>query len=487
MKFTVVLIGLFSISSSWAEKQSEEQKDKREAPLGYPSSGHSTQTLQIQPSHDDSNTISIGAGYSVGGARGALSFGGHPQQSGLHYEGLQSNGGHATIQLPPITLQPNQGAGDISELMSQLSHGLSTGALQLQPVGGSHYPAAAFGQEASHYSFGAPKHQQYSASESQQHTSVPSYAAGTKGLGSYGGASTGPVLFNPADSQSAQYAQSALYSHSSQYAQPTQYAQSAQYIQPSQYAHSFGNANAGSGHSFGNAALSLGNSGHSFGGGSFKSLGGNYGSLGKTSFKPSAFLGSTVQNEGPHAISGISTHAVPSFGHSYAGGHAPVSLVSGGHGSFGGNLGGFGGGSSKLIAPSYLPHKTFGSGLDALASFSNTNSHSSSPPGTTYGFPAATHGFSAGSPHGASSSPQLYLSSSKHRAPSFGEGSSFKAPVSSHGSLSSFSSGPKYNFGGQSSSFGSSRYASPKDSHGAYSESTYNTIKYSEELKPRVH
>lgn len=408
--------------------------------MGYGSTGHSSQTLQIQPSlgHDDSNTISIGAGYSVGGAKGALSFGGLAPASGLHYEG-----GHQTLQLPAITLQPSHGnvvAGDISQLMSQLTHGLSTGALQLQPVGGQHYSAVSYGQESSQpqYSFGVPKLQQYSVSEQQ--SSVPTYAAGTKGLGSYSGGATGPVLFNPADS--------------------------------SQYAHSAPSYAAGAGYSLGDS--SLGSSGHSFGGASFKALSGNFGSSGKTNFKPSAFLGASVQNEGTHGISALSTHAIPSFGNNFGGAHAPISLGSGGHGGFGGNFGSFGG-SSKFVAPSYLPPKSFGSSLEAISAFSGSG-HSASPPSTTYGFPAASHG--------ASSSPQYYFAPSK-QVPSFGEGSSsFKAPISGHSALSSFSSGPKYSFGGHGAF--NTRFSS-KDSQGAYSEPAYNTIKYSEELRPRVH
>lgn len=434
-----------------------EEKDKREAPIGYPSSGHSSQTLQYQPSHEDSNAISIGAGYSIGGSKPNFAYAGHVP-SGLQLEGLSSSGGHQTVQLAPITLQPNHGnafSGDISQLMSQLSHGLSTGSLQLQPVGGSYQLAGSLGGYEGHsaqpqYTFAAPKFQQYSVSDQQ--AGVPSYAAGTKGLGSYGSGSTGPVLFNPADSHNVQSVPS--YSSGS------------------------------SGHSFPGFSSSPG---HSFGGASFKTLGAGYGSHGKTSFKPSAFLGSSVQSEGTHGISALSTHAVPSFGHSFSGGHAPVSFGSGSYaGGFGGHLGG---GSSKYITPSYAPPKSAGftSSLDASSAFSG-HGHLASPPGTTYGTPSASYGFSSNTAHAGASSPQYYLAPSKQGAlNSFSEGSSsYKAPLDyKTQSFGSLSSGPKYSFGGQGGQSYESSYSSPKDSNGAYSEPSYNTIRYSQELKPR--
>ncbi|XP_072934142.1 uncharacterized protein [Epargyreus clarus] len=479
MKITIVFVIALSVSTTWAIKtKSEEPKDKRETLGGYPSSGHSSHSYQA-PSlgHEGASAISVGAGYSIGGAKPSFTYGEPVSQHGsgaayqISSEGLPASG-HATLQLAPITLQASQGHGglvsnDLSQLMSQLSHGLNSGAISLPSGQEAIYQ---FGGQAAHgqggqelsfpqFTYGAPKLQQYTLAE-QSHVSVPAYAAGTKGLGSY--SSTGPVLFTPSETQG-----SAPLSYGGQ-------SSGQSYIQPTL---PLGDS--------GLAGLSLGGSGHSFGG-SLKHIGGSYLPPSKASFKPSTFLGSSVQSEG-HGLSGISgSYGAPSFS-SYqpsSGSHG-LSLGSsqGYSGSFGGSLAGFGSGSSKFIAPSYLPPKSsegsFGS-LESLAAFSS-GGHLPSPPGTTYGVP--TGSYSAGNAHTASSSPQYYVT--KHSSPSsFGHGSSsFKGPISSHGSLNSFSSGPKYSFGGHSSS----RYGPPKDASGAYSENSYNTIKYSEELKPHHH
>ncbi|KAI5646291.1 hypothetical protein NE865_01753 [Phthorimaea operculella] len=543
MKFTVVFVTVLSLS--WGLKVQDEPKDKREAPVGYhgssgqssgyqsspsfggsgsggqsshsyqssPSFGHgeasaisiqggsggqSGHNFQASPSFshgDASNAISIGAGYSIGGGAKPTYIYGAPEgghQLQLSSEGLPSSG-HATIQLPPITLQPGNGAlqsSDLHELMQQLSQGLNSGSLQLSP-----YQGEGHGSQGGHeqqyavqqFSLGEPKQQQqqYVLQPEQAYASVPSYAAGTKGLGSYG--STGPVLFTPSPASESHGEQQAL-----------------TYGAPSSGGHSFdasafshagslggitlgegghglgGHSLGGSGHSFAglgqSGGLSLGGSGHSFGG--LKGYGGGYVLAGKPSFKPSAYLG--AQAESGHSFPGLSglsgSHGAPSFaGHSISGGHG-LSLSSGSHGpSFGSSHGSFGGGSSKFIAQAYLPPKSkgFGGSHDSVSAFSSSHV---SPPRTTYGHPSGSSSLHSASSH----SPKYYMSSSKF--PSFESGSSFKAP-SGH-SLSSFSSGPKYSFGSRSGP--SSHYGAPKDIEGSYSENSYNTIKYSEELKPRA-
>ncbi|GBP73475.1 hypothetical protein EVAR_53904_1 [Eumeta japonica] len=504
----VALIGFLSISTSWAKKV-EDPKGKREAPTGYTSGGHAGHTIQIQPSlgHEDgASAISIGAGYSVGGAKGGFGFGGHGLQ-------LETSDGHNAIQLPAITLQPDHGglvSGDLSQLMSQISHGISSGAIPLQASEGS-YHASLGGQELSlpQYTYGAPKLAQYTVGE-QSVASVPSYAAGTKGLGSY---ATGPVLFNPADSHSAAALTYSAPSSGHSLGDVGGYTLggsghslggagislggSGHSLGGAKFTlgssgHSFGSGLSlgggaghslggsghilgGSGHSFGGVGQSLGGTGHSLGGslgGSPYKLSGGYGAPSKT-FKPSAFLGASVQSDSTHGLSGLSSsYGSPSFGHSFSGGsgHGGAELSSGGH-RFGGS---FGSGSSKFVSPAYLPSKSegFGSSLESVSAFSS-NGHLSG----SYGHPSNNHG--------SSSSPQYYVTSLKQSSPSqssFGEGSStFRG--ASHGPSSFHSSGPKYSY---SESGHGSRY-SPKDSHGAYSETSYNTIKYSEELKPRAH
>ncbi|KPI92623.1 hypothetical protein RR46_13844 [Papilio xuthus] len=472
----VVFTTLLCVSTSFAIKTKvEEPKDKRETLTGYPGAGHSSHSYQA-PSYgqgsEEASAISVGAGYSIGGAKPSYSFGAPGSESGYQLSAeSHPSSGHSPIQLAPITLQSNHGSlvgNDLSQLMSQISHGLNSGAITLQQTGGQGggYQlgnlGAHGGQEYSlpQYSFGSPKlQQQFAAFEQSQ--SVPSYAAGTKGLGSYG--STGPVLFSPAESHGNQATLS--------------------YGAPS------------AGHSFGDSgSLSLGNAGHSLSGyslgnqgqvlgGQYASLGGGYAAPGKA-FKPSAFLGSSVQSDSGHALSSLSgSYGAPSFGGSHGGSssHGAFVLGSGGHGaSFGGSLGNLGGSSSKFIAPTYLPSKSEGFGsLESIAAFSS-GGHLDSPRAGTYGIPSGSFSHQATS----SNSPQYYVTSSKHSLPSgsFSSGPSYRGATSGHSSLNSYSSGPKYSFGGSSS-----RYGSPKDSHGAYSETSYNTIKYSEELKPRVH
>ncbi|RVE46971.1 hypothetical protein evm_008355 [Chilo suppressalis] len=505
MKFTVVFVAALCVTSSWAikVKKTEEPKDKREAPVGYPSlSAHSYQPSLGQ---DEASAISVGAGYSIGGAKPSYSLEG--SSGGAQYqiapEGLQS-GSHGAIQLAPITLQPSHGqafaSADLSQLMSQLSHGLNSGALTLQ-TGESYQPAAhSGGQELSlpQYTFAGPKVQQYAVAEQP---SVPSYAAGTKGLGSY---STGPVLFSPSDSHGQ--VQGLTYGipssgHSFGGASSAGHA----FLSAPSSAHNFGGLSSSSlssgSHSFGEGAQSLGNSGHSFPGlsfggsghsfgGSIKGLSSGYGAPSKGSFKPSAFLGASVQGESGHGLSGLSgSYGAPSFGAFSDGGHGGFSLSSAGHGaSLGGSLGGgFGGGSSKFVAAGYLPPKSvgFGSSLESVASFAS-DGHIASPPGTTYGVPTSSYGVPSSATQAASSAnPQYYLPS-KSSYPSFGSGSSsYRSASSGHGSPSSFSSGPKHIYSSHSGP--SARYSHPKDVQGAHSESLYNTIKYSEEFKPRGH
>ncbi|XP_013193898.2 hornerin-like [Amyelois transitella] len=535
MKLTVALIAILSISSSWAKElnKAEDPKDKREAAIGYGSQGISAHSYQAPIGHEGGNSISVGAGYSVGGTKPSYSFGGH-SASPLQFapEGLQSSG-HATIKLPPITLQPSHGlaAGDLSQLMSQLSHSINSGALNLQAGGFDSYALAAAPQ-AEHgaqelslpqYTFGAPKLQQYTFQEQPQVASPPSYAAGTKGLGSYG--STGPVLFTPSDSQ----ANVALQSHAPSSGHSFEALGPAYAIgaAPSS-GHSYGGAAVGhsfgegalSGHSFGGAGLSLGQPGHSLGGsghslggsghtvgagytlgGSSHSLGGlslgssgnSYGGSYKTllpskgSFKPSAFLGSSIQGDSSHGLSSLSSsHGAPSFGSFSSGGHSGLSLASLSHGSsfgghapsFGGHGSSFGGSSTKYLA-AFAPSKSEGYGNTESVSNFASSGHLSSP-GSSFSSPSS-YGHSNNVHSASSSSPQYYVPSSKYSSSSFGEGrSSYKSP-SSHGSLSSFSSGPKHSYGRVN------RYSPPKDIEGSYSENTYNTIKYSEELKPRTH
>ncbi|KAJ2951774.1 hypothetical protein O0L34_g13939 [Tuta absoluta] len=569
MKFTVVFVTVLSIS--WGLKVQEDPKDKREAPVGYHgggggSSGQSSHSYQSSPSFggsgsggqsshsfqsspsfghgeasavsggqsghnfqsspsfgngDASNAISIGAGYSIGGGAKPTFVYGAPEgghQLQLSSEGLPSSG-HATIQLPPITLQPGHGSlqsSDLHELMQQLSQGLNSGSLQLSP-----YQGEGHGSQGGHeqqyavqqFSLGEPKQQQqqYVLQPEQGYASVPSYAAGTKGLGSYG--STGPVLFTPSpaseshgEQQSLTYGAPSAGSHSFDVSALSQ-AGSLGGFPLGEGGHGFGGHSLGgsghsfgglgqSGHSYGGASLgslsghslslgglsghslgglSIGGSGHSFAG-LMKGYGGGYVLGGKPSFKPSVYLGS--QGDSAHSFAGLSgSHGAPSFaGHSISGSHG-LSLSSGGHGpSFGAAHGSFGGGSSKFVAQSYLPPKSkgFGASHDSVSAFSSSHV---SPPRTTYGHPSGSSSLHSASSH----IPKYYMSASKF--PSFEGGSSFKAPSSGH-SLSSFSSGPKYSFGSRSGP--SMHYGAPKDIEGSYSENSYNTIKYSEELKPRA-
>ncbi|XP_011555426.3 prisilkin-39 [Plutella xylostella] len=540
MKLTVVLIGLLSVSSSWGLMQKKmDDKGKREAEIGYPSSGHSSHTLQIQPSlgHEEGQAISISAGYSVGGAKPAYSFAAPAQTYQLAQPGPSA--GHPGVQLSPIAIQGDHGlsSNELSQLMSQLSHGISSGAISLQPAaqsyqgegqlyqsGGQLYQSAGQlyqggAQEASgqqQYSYGAPKYQL------ELQSSQPSYAAASKGLGSY--SSTGPVLFSPSSDSHGSQAASLSYSapssgHSfgdSSSLAGLSLGSSGGYSLGGSGGHSLGGSSGGhslggasSGHSLGGPSsafsfggsgghsyggLSLGGSGHSFG--PIKSFGGSYAAApSKTSFKPSAYLGSSA-GDSAHSIAALGvSHTVPSFGHSYPGGHGGLtlnSLSSGSHGpSFGASFPGFSEGSSKLHGPSYLPPKSegFGSSLEssALAFSSAGHGHSSSSPGASYSLPSGSY-LSSGSSHGAPSSPQYYISSKHPSSGSFGEGSQAFRSHSSHGPVSSFSAGPKYSFGGQSRGGHSHgpRFAPSKDIQGSYSENSYNTIKYSEELKPRA-
>lgn len=474
-----------------------DPKDKREAELAYPTAGSSHNYQAPSFGHENgANAISIGAGYSVGGGKPSYAYSSDPS-AGLQQasEGLQPSG-HSSIQLAPLTLQPSHGLAstDLQQLMSQLSESLNSGALSLSPyqAGASHGS-----QDISlpQFTFGAPKLQQYSAPEQslQVQSSVPVYAAGIKGLGSYG--STGPVLFNPADSNFA-----GTHGHAHGVGSSVPSFADASALSLANSGHSLGGLSlGGSGHSYGGISLgspghslsspghSIGGSGHSIGGalagsghsygGSLKGFSGGYVLPAKASFKPSTYLGS----HSDHGISSLSgAYSAPSFAsHSLSGSHGGLSL--GGHGaSFGGSPGGFGGGSSKFVAASYVPHKSedFGSSLQNAVSFSGSHS----PPGTTYGFPSSHSSVAA---HAASSHrPQYYM---KYSSPNkLGEGSSsYKAPVSSHSSLSSHTSRPKYSFSHRSSHYGSPSHGS--DIHGAHSETVYNTIKYSEEIKPRVH
>lgn len=525
------------VSSTWAvlAKQADDPKDKREAPVSYGAPSLSSHGYQAPASYSqgDASAISVGAGYSIGGAKPSYSFG-QGSSGGLQIpsEGLSPNG-HATIQLAPITLQPSHGGsfspGDLSQIMSQLSHSFNTGGLSLQPSNtvaefhqsGDGAQALSQGQELAfpQFSYGAPK---FDLSQlSQQVSSAPAYSTGTKGLSSY--TSTGPVLFNPSQEShsNAAAAPSLTYGaassgHSLGDAGSFSLGSAGHSLGGSGQSfggsghtlggagHSLGGAGhslGGSGHSFGGSShslggsgLSLGGSGHSLGGsghlgsislgggghsygGSYKQLSG-YASPSKTSFKPSAFLGASVQRESGHSLSGLSgSYNAPSFGAFRGGSHGGVALSSAGHGSsFGGSLGGsFGSGASKFIGPVYKTE-----GLESGSSLSS--GHFASPPGTTYGIPSSA--YSANNVHAASSTRPYYVSTKHHRASpsSFGQGSSsFRAPASSHSSLSSFSSGPKYSFGSSSSPYESS------DAHGSASETSYNTIKYSEELKPRVN
>lgn len=491
----MVFVTLLSIS--WALKIKQhivDLKDKREAGIAYPAAGtsHSYQAPSFGHEHG-TNAVSIGAGYSVGGGKPTYAYA--PNSGAGHQlhaaEGLQPSG-HSTIQLAPLTLQPSHGfvSNDLQQLMSQLSESLNSGALSLSPFQGD---ATHGGQDISlpQFTYGSPKLQQYSAPEQslQVQSSVPAYAVGTKGLGSY--SSTGPVLFNPADSNFAGSHSHILGGGSSG---PSFADASALALANSGHTlgglslggtgHAYGGLSGSHGHSLGGSGHlisgALGGSGHSFGG-SLKGFNGGYVQPAKASFKPSTYLGS----QSDHDLSSLSgAYAAPSFGsHSLSGSHGH-SLSLGGHGaSFGGSPGSFGSGSSKFISASYLPSKSegFGSSLEKAASFSGSHS----PPGTTYGFPSSHSAGPSVAAHAASShSPQYYV---KYSSPNkFGEGSSsYKAPRSSHSSLSSHTSRPKYNFSHRSSHYGSPSHGS--DVHGAHSETVYNTIKYSEEIKPRVH
>lgn len=544
-------------------KKVEEPKDKREAPSSYPQlSGQSSVAYQAPSSslgHGDASSISIGAGYSIGGAKPSFSFGGQTPSAGLQYSGEGLSAGHGgAIQLAPITLQPGQ---DLSQIMSQLQQSLGAAALTLQPSNNiAEYHEG--NQGAQGYSF--PQFQQYAAPQYQQYqlggqvASAPSYSAGTKGLSSYG--HTGPVLFNPQEHGAQQSAFSYPLpsgGHASSDAGSLSFGSAGLSQFPGLSlggGHSLGSAGTslpgsgyslaglggsglsfdGTGYSFGGAGHPLGSSaqalggagytsgsshglvgagslvgsghsvgsseghslggpgghslggsgsysynspgsshggtGHSFGSGSssgahYKVLNSGKPSPGKTSFKPSTFLGASIPSES----SSYSSSSFPGF----PGSHSGLSL--GGHGHSFPSFASYGG-ASKQISPLYT--KSEGS-LDSAGAYSSSG-HLNSPPGTTYGFP--TSSYSTGITNAASSSgPQYYISSSKYPA-SFGEGSSsYKSPGSSHSALSSHS-GPKYSFGSHSS-----RYPAPKDSHGAYSETTYNTIKYSEEFKPRIN
>lgn len=492
-----------------------EDKDKREAPVSYGAPGLSALSYQSPSSlgQGDASAISVGAGYSIGGAKPSYNFAGLGSGGALQYsaEGLSqlSPNSHGSIQLAPITLQPSHGgafaSSDLSQLMSQLSHSLGGAGVSLQPSttvaefhqgqGAEGAQLAQGGQEYSfpQFSYGAPKQQQQqfvlSEQLQQQLSSAPAYSSGTKGLGSY---STGPVLFSPSESQSNAPAQS--------YGSPSAGQQSFDVgsLSLGGGGHSLNGLGLGSGLTLGGAGHSFGGAGHSLGG-TYKQLN-SYAGPGKGSFKPSAYLGSSIQGDSGHGQSsqgfsnhglsgqGLSGHGLsgssgsfggPSFGSYRSASHGALSLNTGGHAaSFGPSQGGFGGGSSKFIAPVYQSAK--GEGLEGASAFSSGHV---APPGTTYGFPSSS--FSSNNVHAASSNKPYYVSTKHlhHSSPSsFGEGSlSYRSPASSHSSLSSYSSGPKHSFGSSSSQY------SPKDVYGAASETTYNTIKYSEELKPRAH
>ncbi|XP_012547459.3 nuclear pore complex protein Nup214 [Bombyx mori] len=511
MKFTVAFITLLSLSAPWSilAKRADDVKDKREAPASYvhglssssyassgqspssytssgqspssytssgqspsnyASSGHSSASYQpsyqistqnYQPatnSHGDASSINVGAGYSIGGIKPSFSYDGQGS-AGLQYASQEyPANGHATIQLAPITLQPTHGAGglvsgDISQIMNQLSHSLNSGALSLQPsnsvaefhIGGE----GGQGQELSQPQYTYGKLQQYNLVGSLG-GSPAHYASGVKGLSSYG--STGPVLFHPSESQSSQ--SSAL-----------------TYSAPSS-GHSADEGSSASSSSGGHslAGLSFGSSGHPFGA-SLKSYGGNNLGASKTPFTPSVFLGSSVQGDSSHGLSaGPVAYSTPSFA-GFPGGNAAFTFGPAANGpSYPGSFGGFGADSSKFLAPAFGSIKSEGLGhsLDGLASFGSAGQFAS-PPGTTYGFPTAS--YPAVASHSASAARPYYVSTpTKHSHK--GSGSSLSSPHS----------GSKHSYAGHSGS----RY-SPKDTHGAHSETSYNTIKYSEELKPRVH
>ncbi|CAB3255562.1 unnamed protein product [Arctia plantaginis] len=513
MKFTIVFTTLLCVSTSYGvlAKTVEDPKDKREASASYGSPAYSSQSFQAPAaySQEDASAISVGAGYSIGGGKPTYSFAGQGSSANLQIpsEGLSPNG-HATIQLAPITLQPGHGgfaSGDLSQLMNQLTHSLNTGAISFQPSntvaefhqGSEGVQGLAQGQQLSlpQFSYGAPKYE-----ISQQFSSAPSYSSGAKSLNPF--TSTGPVLFNPSDLQSGTSAAPSLTygaaasGHSLGDAGSLSLGGSGQSFGGS--SHSLGGSGlslGGSGHALGGSGYSLGGSGHSFGNslaglnlggvgpsyaGSYKQLSGGYTAPSKTSFKPSTFLGSSVQSESGsgHGISSLSgSYGAPSFGSFRGGNHGGLTLSSAGHGaSFGGSQG-FGSGSSKFIAPSYQSYKSEGlEGANALSS-----GHFSSPPGTTYGIPSSSF---SNNLHSASSNKPYYVSTKHYRGgpSSFGHGSSaHRSPLSSHSSISSFSSGPKYSYGGSSSQY------EPTDAHGSASETSYNTIKYSEQLKPIVN
>lgn len=507
-EFQIAIIS-FCVVSVWAQKTSEagEPKDKREAPTGY-QTGHASHTLQIEPSvgHGDGNTISIGAGYSVGGAKPNYAFESHGGSPSFQLASHGGYGGHhggpsegQTIRLPPITLQPQDGnllSGDLTQLMNQIQHSLSTGAIQLQPSTAYHGGGGGGGQQQLRYpqfSFVSPKPQQYNFAEA--HSNIPSYAAGTKGLGSFG--STGPVLFNPNENHPSQTVN----------------------LQSTPNAgHSFGETSLsglslGQGHQLGAYSLdghpqghtptaqqlggiSFGSLGHSFGG-NFKQFAHNY-PQSKPSFKPSTLLG-VSGGDSHHGSSGLAPkyHGTPVFSHSLPAGHghAPFNAAphagyslgqhNAGGAGFGTSFPGFNLGSAKYVTQAYAPAKSegFGSSLESLNAFTN-NGHLASHGGVS----SSPHGASTAAAHASSASPQYFLAPAKHsHTSSFGDGSvSYKAPssLSGHSHLSSLSS-PKY-FSSHQSGTPSLRYLPQKDSHGAYSDSTYNTIKYSEEFKPRA-
>ncbi|CAH2258795.1 jg12545 [Pararge aegeria aegeria] len=470
MKFTVFTV-LLTISTTWGLKsKTEEPKDKREASGTYlPQSSHNYQSPSSL-GQEEANAISIGAGYSVGGgAKPTYSFGGQNAGVGASYQ-LQPESGHANLQL--AGLQSSNGglvSNDLSQLMSQISQGLNSGAISL-PSSGGQGALYQFAGQGSHggqeislpqFTYGSPQLQQYSLGEQSQ-GGAPAYAFGTKGLGTYG--STGPVLFSPESSGN----QAAL-----SYAAPN-FGQSYQAA-----ALPLGD----SGHSL--PGFSFGGSGQSFGG-SLKGFSGNYATpAGKSSFKPSAFLGSSVQSDSGAGLAGLTgSYGSPSFTNfqSSAGGHGISSLGAGGHGAGFGSLSAFSGGPSKGVAASYLPSKFEGVGsLESIASAFSASGQIGQP-GATYG--SSPNAYSSNAHAASAPSPAYYISSGKHSSPSFGLGSSsYRSPASGHSSLNSFSSGPKYSFGGQ----GSSRYLPAKDIQGSYSEPKYNTIKYSEEFKPRFN
>lgn len=473
----MLFVTLLSISFNWTvlAKRVDETKGKREAPISYTSAGHPAQNYQssqlYEPSqsyqavgnHGDASAINIGAGYSIGGAKPSYSFGGHASDVSLQASsgGLPSSG-HATIQLPPITLQPNHGgyvSNDISQIMSQLSQSINSGALSLQPsnnvaefhTGGE---GAQGTQEIAIPQYTYSKMPQYNLAGSV--ASSPSYVSDGKSLSSYG--STGPVLFNPADGHAN--AQIAYAAATGEHAQQ----------QPEAASYSFG----GSGNAL--AGYSLGGSGNSFGE-SLKGFGASQIAPNKASFTPSVFLGASIPSDSTHGLSGVSgSYNAPSFG-GFGAGYRGLSLSSAGHApNYGGSFGSYGGAPGKLIAPSFGSYKSegFGGSLGSLGALSS-GGHFASPPGTTYGFPSSSYNSltPSSATHSASATRPYYVSSPKHS--SSGANSAYRSSSPSH-------SGSKYSFGGHSSS----RY-SPKDTHGAHSETSYNTIKYSEELKPHIH